>query len=514
MPGSVIVIGAGLAGLSAGVYARSNDYDTLIVEHHSQPGGVAAWWTRKDYLFDGGIHFLMGHRPGQPTYELYEELGIFPDVRLVDMDAFAEYVDEATGRRVVVGPDIERLVDDLTGPPNPAVSLGGSGGPRGGNANDRAVVARLVKGADALRGGGFATTGMERPPELTRFHHTARDLWEMRGLLRHMLGPMGRPVAEFAEGIDDPWVRWVVRNLFMPDVPVWFVSMLLAMLADGQLALLKDGCRSFVGAMERRYLELGGEVIYGATVEEILVEHDRAVGVRMVDGSEHRADAVISAADGRSTIFDMLKGRYVNDRIVRRYREWRLFDPLVMVSVGVRRTFQGEPPLSAYRLEDPLNVGDRVVEGMWARCFDYGDAFAPPGQGVIQVEFESDYDHWTRLRRDRPAYKAEKQRVSEAVLDRLERHYPGLRALVDVVDVATPHTTWRYTRNERGAFEGWVPVPEVLTRTVERTLPGLDGFYMAGQWVMPGGGVPPVLFSGRHAVQLMCSRDRRVFRRS
>ncbi|MBU2601771.1 MAG: NAD(P)/FAD-dependent oxidoreductase [Actinobacteria bacterium] len=514
MSGSVIVIGAGLAGLSAGVYSRLNGYDSLIVEHHSQPGGVAAWWTRKDYLFDGGIHFLMGHRPGQPTYELYEELGIFPGVRVVDMHAYAEYVDEASGRSVVVGSDIERLADDLTGSLGAGVSPAASGRSRAGVHGDRAVVARLVEEARSLRGVGFAAAGMERPPELSRFYHTARDLWDMRGLLRHMHGSMGRPVAEFAAGIEDPWVRWVVRNLFMPDVPVWFVTMLLAMLADGQLGLLKDGCRSFVGAIERRYLDLGGEVVYGATGEEILVEHDRAVGVRLTDGTEHRADAVISAADGRSTIFDMLRGRYVNDGIVRRYRDWRLFEPYVMVSFGVRRTFPGEPPLSAYRLEHPLSVGDRTVEGIMMRRFDYGDVFAPSGRAVIQVEFESDFEHWARLRRDRAAYKAEKQRVSEAVLDRLERHYPGLGALVDVVDVATPYTTWRYTRNERGAFEGWMPVPEVMTRTLERTLPGLDGFFMAGQWVMPGGGVPPVLFSGRHAVQLMCSRDGRTFRRS
>jgi phytoene desaturase len=46
---------------------------------------------------------------------------------------------------------------------------------------------------------------------------------------------------------------------------------------------------------------------------------------------------------------------------------------------------------------------------------------------------------------------------------------------------------------------------------VERTLPGLKDFYMAGQWVMPGGGVPSCLYSGRHAVQLLCKQDGRPF---
>jgi len=45
----------------------------------------------------------------------------------------------------------------------------------------------------------------------------------------------------------------------------------------------------------------------------------------------------------------------------------------------------------------------------------------------------------------------------------------------------------------------------------ERTLPGLANFYMAGQWVMPGGGVPPSLYSGRQVIQLICHQDRKPF---
>jgi phytoene dehydrogenase-like protein len=53
--------------------------------------------------------------------------------------------------------------------------------------------------------------------------------------------------------------------------------------------------------------------------------------------------------------------------------------------------------------------------------------------------------------------------------------------------------------------------PVALRTTIERTLPGLERLYLAGQWVMPGGGVPPVLYSGRHAVQILCNRDGKGF---
>lgn len=201
--------------------------------------------------------------------------------------------------------------------------------------------------------------------------------------------------------------------------------------------------------MAQRYTELGGEVTYRATVAEILVENDRAVGVRLADGSPHHADAVVSAADGYSTIFKMLGGRYVNDKIEDRYANWKLCRPFVMVSYGVARTFADEPSTHMILLECPIAVGSQTVEAISLRIFNYGPRFAPPGRTVVQVAFEADWDTWNDLRqRDRAAYNAEKARVAAELLARLERHYPGISAQVEMTDVATPATTYRYTLNQ------------------------------------------------------------------
>jgi phytoene dehydrogenase-like protein len=80
-----------------------------------------------------------------------------------------------------------------------------------------------------------------------------------------------------------------------------------------------------------------------------------------------------------------------------------------------------------------------------------------------------------------------------------------------MTDVATPLTFWRNARSWRGAFEGWLPTPESFFGHVDKTLPGLNAFYMAGQWVEPGGGVPTALLSGRHAVQIACNDIGRAF---
>ena len=60
---SIIIIGAGLAGLATG-FTRGERLSDTILEHAAKPGGVAAWWRRGAYHIDGGIHFLMSHRAG------------------------------------------------------------------------------------------------------------------------------------------------------------------------------------------------------------------------------------------------------------------------------------------------------------------------------------------------------------------------------------------------------------------------------------------------------------------
>ncbi|NIO72461.1 MAG: NAD(P)-binding protein [Anaerolineae bacterium] len=494
-PKSMIIIGAGLAGLSTGCYAQMNGYRSHIFEHHTAPGGVAACWKRKGYTIDGGIHFIMSHKPGTALHELYRELGTAQANRFLDLTTYGRFIDKASGRSVVITQDLDRLAHDL----------------KAFSPADARLIDELIGGARAIEGLDMSEMGLSKPPELMSLLDQLKEMWGMRRLFKYFTGKYARPVADYARDIHDPWLRLVIENLFLPEVPVWFLFMVLGLLAEGQMGLLEGGSLNFVLPIEKRYKDLGGQVTYKATVEEILVENDRAVGVRLADGSQHRADIVVSAADGYSTIFEMLGGRYVDEKIENRYQNWKLIRPIVMVSFGVAREFPGEPWLSIIKLERPFTVGAQAIDGLSLRLFNYSPRFAPPGKTVVQAMFETEWDFWNELQKDRPRYDAEKERVAAEVLERLEAHYPGISSQVEMTDVATPYTTWRYTLNHKGSCMGWLPTPDVILTSIPRTLPGLDNFYMAGQWVLPGGGVPPCLYSGRHVVQILCHRDGKPF---
>lgn len=494
----VLVIGAGLAGLAAGRYALAQGFGCTLVERHTNAGGVAATWKRGDFVIDGGIRPLLGVNPGLQAYEVYRDLGLLPGLPLTEISTLCRFLDERTDRAIEVSRNLDRLGLEL----------------RQLSPDDAEHVDDLIYGAKRM--GLLDWMMMERPVEIMTAGDRMRQTWRLRHQLRYFGGIYVQPVSVLAAKITHPLVKSLLLSLCAPEAPLWYLMMLLSAFAHGQMALLPEGSVGLVGRMVTGFEETGGRLETDCCVEEIVVEGtprgDRAVGVRLQGGETLEADYVVSAADGYSTLYDMLRGRYLGSAAKTRFREWKLCRPIVLVSLGVARRFAGEPPLNVLMLRRPFFVGETTVDTMSLRICNYAPRFAPSGSTVIQACFETSWSHWSALAEgDRSAYEAEKERMVKEVIRRLELHYPGISRRVEMADVATPYTTWRYTRNLEGAYEGWLPTPEVIVSAIPRTLPGLTHLALAGQWVVPGGGVGGSLLSGRHAVQLICHESRVPF---
>lgn len=272
---------------------------------------------------------------------------------------------------------------------------------------------------------------------------------------------------------------------------------------------IKGGSYPLAQRMVERYLELGGKISYKKRVDKIIVEQDRARGVRLTDGTLIHADWVISAADGYSTIFSMLEGRYLSKEIDHAYKNWNLFMPFVQVSFGIGKQIPSDSPiiLNFSRGQQigmiPLDFGYSLMN------YSYDDTMAPEGKTTLVMRYESPWALWKNLEGE--AYRREKERIKVDATACLEQLYPGISQHIEVIDVATPKTDVRYTGVKDGAYEGFMPTRENIMKSLKMTLPGLRNFYMAGQWLIPGGGLPPAAQTGKWVVQLICKNQNRRF---
>ena len=248
-------------------------------------------------------------------------------------------------------------------------------------------------------------------------------------------------VKEFADRFSDPFLRGaLVDVLGLADFPVIGLLMTLGWMHAQNAGYPIGGSLPFARAIEQRYLALGGEIHYKARVQKILVEGGRAVGVRLADGSEHRADIVISAADGHATIFDMLDGKFVDDEIRGYYDTMPIFEPLVLVSLGVARDLSQTPHAVTWKLDQPVNLAGEARRELGMEHYGFDPTFAPAGKSVIEVMLSSNHKYWQEMAEYRERYEAEKQQVAITVMEQLDKRFPGLSSQVEVVDVTKYRT--------------------------------------------------------------------------
>jgi phytoene dehydrogenase-like protein len=145
---------------------------------------------------------------------------------------------------------------------------------------------------------------------------------------------------------------------------------------------------------------------------------------------------------------------------------------------------------------------------MYVRVCNDDPCFAPAGHCVVQAMVPTHYDYWASCG---SRYGAEMDAAARAVLEQLEPDFAQLSSSVRMTDVATPLTYWNMARSWRGAYEGWLPTAQSMLGHVRKELTGLQGLFLAGQWVEPGGGVPTAVLSGRQAANLLCDRAGRAF---
>ena len=477
-----VIIGAGIAGLSVGCYLQKNGFNTLIVEAHDKPGGLCTSWRRNGYLIEGCIHGLLGSSPSHPLYELWNELIDFqnigfvhPDIKTVmifpDGETFYQYA------------DLERLSAYLL-----EISP-----------EDKQPITEFINGA--------------RYVQRFRMPLKARALFGLSdylAMLRYLpsLSFIKKWNSTSAEEFSARFKYPLLRRVFMHAIsPVLFEMFVCAEMDLKRAGYPRCGSLQFSRLLEEKYISLGGTVVYKSKVKRILVNNRTAQGVLMTSDITHEADIVISAADARATIYDLLGVNYISTKVERVFSQTRVNTSRIQVSLGVNRIIS-TPSISTTLIPaEPVLLSDGSIhKSIAVLIFDEKySSHTPPGKTLLTVQMETpNYSYWKDLREyNYSEYRLAKKRTAEAVISILEQHWNGISEEIEMVDVATPATYIRYTDNWKGSTQGWSNDKLFGGKILKNRLPGLNNFYMVGQWVEPGAGVPNVFLSGRNTAQVI-----------
>jgi phytoene dehydrogenase-like protein len=378
---------------------------------------------------------------------------------------------------------------------------------------DRGMINELADSVEVFY--PFQDMPLSKPKELFTIFDKIQEMKNYLPTIRLFQKYGKMTVEEFANRFKNPVLQEAIRTTIETtsadnDSINGFVGVLFVLATKGS-GFPEGGSLNLARSIEQCYTSLGGKIHYGAKVKKILVEKNTAVGVQLEDGLEETADIVISAADGYNTIFKMLGGRYINNKIKHCYEKEAVTPSAVQVSIGVDTDVSSiaDPHaiFNMYPLKQPIMIAGKANNMIRIKNYSFDPSFAPKGKSTLVIIFGSESAYWENIYADKEKYWEEKKKIEEAVISWLEETLPGIKEKIEVVDVATPVTYIRYTNNWKGSSMGFA---KNVILNLPRTLPKLKNFFMIGQWVGDMG-VSGAAKSGRDIVQLICKHDKKRF---
>jgi phytoene dehydrogenase-like protein len=492
--GKVIIIGAGIAGLSCGCYLQMNGIQTEIVEAGGLPGGLCTAWHRGPYVFDGCIRWLMGAQPPSAFHQIWTELGAINGRKVFIHDEVLR-IEWPDGKTLCVPADLDNLASEF----------------KKVAPEDSALIDTLVK--DARRCAPLEPP-LENPLELMnpfeKMRTGMRFMFMVPVVMRYKNLSIPAYISRYKNRVLREALQLIVGN---EEMSALVLVMLLAFRTRKNTGFVAGGSWDFAMAIADRYKNLGGTLRMNTRVESVKVENNRATGVKCADGTFIPAPTVVSCADGHTTIFKMLDGKFVDKTIRFLYEQCSTFPAILQISLGIKTVFPDAPHTLNLPLHQPIRVDDKIsYDRVEVETFGAESGLCPAGTTIMTLRLPTCHKYWTGLKKnDVVRYRAEKRRIVQEFAAALEGRFPGLASQIERSDIATPATFVRYTGNWQGSYEGWLPTPRILGRRIPYTLPKLKNFYMAGHWVVAGGGVPSAALAGRYVAQMICAQFGRKF---
>lgn len=487
----VVIIGGGVAGLSAGIYAAMNGFDTEIIEMHDVAGGQCTAWDRKGYRFDYCLHWLVGTSKGA-FHEIWKETNVINnETEIIDHEIHSRIIDDE-GNEFIIYSNIDRWEKYLLEiAPEDKVSI-------------QKMCIDMRKSA-LLEPFALA-------PELRSLFDYIKIFPQMLPVM-NVIRKFGRLTCnEYFDRLNFKSNR--IKSIFFSlygnrDFSALAFIFMLGWYHQKNAGYIKGGSYPLAQRMVEKFNKLGGKLSYKKKVEKIIVENNVAKGVLLSNGTNVPADFVISAADGYSTIFNMLDSNYISKEVDFAYKHWELFTPIVQVSFGINKVISSNSPIIINIMKEKWIGRMKLESGYSIMNYSFDSTMAPEGKTTIILRFDSPWELWEKM--ETKDYKAEKLQIQMDATACLEKEYPGISEFIEVIDVATPKTDVRYTGVKDGAYEGFMPSKDNMMKSLKMQLPNLQNFYMAGQWLFPGGGLPPSAQTGKWAVQLICKEEKQKF---
>lgn len=474
----VIIIGAGMGGLTAGSLLAKDGLKTLVIEKHSIPGGYATSFKRKDFWFDSVLDAISGCHNGGWIWQALKRLGLEKEIEFTRLDPVR--TDIFPDFRFDVKADLDLFISDL-----------------------QSLSPKEIKGVSEL----FSI--------MKELHHVVMTLpadiiWKDPRIEAKYPLFYKYKHKTFKELLDeyvqDERIRAILcdRCAFMglPPSKVSAIGMSTMIITYGMNGgyRVKGLTQRFPDALAESIKNNNGEVIYNTLADKIIIENNKAVGVVTEDGRVFRGKNIVSNISARKTFFELVGKEHLKDEFIDKIEKMLPSVSFFLVYLGVDMDLKKlglEHSIGTYPSFDIEATFSDINKDICSPNASFetiiytltNPDMAPKGCHSLILMTKAGYDY-------KESWKECKDREAERLIKMAERIIPNLSSHIVIQDSATPLTLERYTGNDKGAAFGWAQGIDYIGANRLQIETPINGLYLTGHWTIPGGGIESVVASG------------------
>lgn len=484
----IIIVGGGIAGLSAGIYARLAGFDAEIYEKNAITGGECTGWRRKGFLIDNCIHWLTGTRKDTSLYQVWKTVGALEDeTQYAPISEF--YTSTYQGQSATLWNDLERTEKELI-----AISP-----------EDESEIRKFIQYIEYAKECVFPA---EKPMEMLRLSDYVKMSVAMKDMPKLMKEYGSISLREYAERFQSPVLQHLMMDYLPPEYTAYSFMVSYATMADGNGGVPMGGSLAMAQRMQKRFLALGGKVFANREVACIMVDKGTATGIRLQDGTICNADFVIPAVDFHVLFHKLLEPAWIPAEWKQAYENPDRY-PVVsgfQAAYAVDASFAHGA--TVFIDCKPFWLGNRECNRLYIKSYGYDPAFVQNGKMVLQInvpQTDADYVYWKGLSSEE--YKQVKEALITAVTKEIVRAYQELEGNIELLDSWTPLTYERFCGAYHGGYMSFVTTPGAKPLKLKGRIAGISNLFLAGQWINSPGGLPVAVTSGKFAVQRILRQE-------
>lgn len=485
----VLIIGAGLSGLTAAALLAKKGLKVAVAEKNHEPGGSCGTFKRPGAVFDQGSAMLYGFGDKGFNAHRFVFNCLEEPIDVIRNDML--YCVNFMGHRIRFWPDIDKFIEELSVVfPDEADNI-----------------SRFYKDTYKM----YQHVMVEDPT------YTTPDETDLRSTLKSM---MKHPLSyvKFLSYLNKSAEDILKKYFSDPEIFNFFdkltstycyatvkeapAVLAAVMFVDNHVggSFYPAGSTMFLpGKLEKVIEENGGDIFYNSEVTQVLFGNGRADGGRTKDGREIFADDLIYSG----TVWNLYSGLIGEPDVSPEKIKWALSQVPTYPSVVLYALVDADViPADTQPVEMLVGNPEKLDESeVTAYIFSINDKTLCDENSHVVMAIGPNFDKWDRS--DKVGYAVKKEKEKERLISVMERRFPGFKKAVKYSEIATPCTIERYTNKNGGAVAG--PKQMLGQHMLKRmhTKTQWDNLYCCGESTVMGTGTPTVTTSGLSAANVI-----------